>query len=159
MVMSVVGVMFAPDQRRAAGELLRVCRPGGTIALASWTPESFVGEMFRLVTAVAPPPPGLAPPMRWGTEEGLRGLLGEGVRSVAHERCVYTFRHPSAESFADFFLSRFGPVERAAAALDEGGRAAFRADIAALARTRNRRGHDGPVAIPASYLQTVAQRA
>ena len=86
VVLSTFGVMFAPDQAQAAAELLRVCRPGGTIGLANWTPEGFTGQSSAIRNRYAPPPPGLAPPGRWGTEDGVRALLGEGVADVRAER-------------------------------------------------------------------------
>jgi SAM-dependent methyltransferase len=157
-VLSAVGVMFAPDQRRAAAELVRVCGAGGRIALASWTPEGFVGEMLRLVGGYVAPPAGLRPPVAWGSELRLRELLGNGATLIdAHER-VYTFRYRSAAEFADFFLANYGPTERAAAALDETGREAFRADLTALAATRSRLPAGGSVAIPATYLEALAVR-
>jgi SAM-dependent methyltransferase len=158
-VLSVVGVMFAPDQEQAAAELLRVCRPGGTIALASWTPHGFIGDLLRTVARHAPPPPGLRPPVQWGNAIRLSELLGDRVRRMrAHER-VHTFRHRSAEDFAEFFLTNYGPTERAAAGLDEDGRAALRAGLAALAATASRLPAGGPVAIDATYLETIAERA
>jgi SAM-dependent methyltransferase len=158
-VLSVVGVMFAPDQERAASELLRVCRPGGTIALASWTPEGFIGDLLRAVVRYAPPPPGVRPPVEWGSAPRLTELLGDGVsRMATHER-VRTFRHRSAEDFADFFLTNYGPTERAAAGLDDDGRAAMRADLVALAGEASRLPAGGPVAIDATYLQAIAVRA
>jgi ubiquinone/menaquinone biosynthesis C-methylase UbiE len=158
-VTSAIGVMFAADHAQAASEILRVCRPGGTIALASWTPESFVGEMFRMVAAHVPPPAGLNPPMRWGTEEGLAELLGEAVSRIAHERRVYTFRFRTAEHFVDLFLAKYGPTHRALAALDADGRRAFREDFVDLVSRHDRRRGNGPVAVPASYLESVARRA
>jgi SAM-dependent methyltransferase len=158
-VVSVVGVMFAPNQERAAAELSRVCRPGGTIALAAWTPGGFVGDMLRLVRRYAPPPPGLRPPVEWGNVARLRELLGGRAARIETQERVHTFRHRSAEEFADFFLANYGPTERVAAGLDEGGRAAFHADLAALAADANRLPAGGPVAIPASYLEVIASRA
>jgi ubiquinone/menaquinone biosynthesis C-methylase UbiE len=158
-VLSVVGVMFAPDQEQAAADLLRVCRPGGRIALASWTPDAFIGDLLRVVTHYAPPPPGVRPPVDWGSAIRVTELLGDGVsRMRAHER-VHTFRHRSAEEFADFFLTNYGPTERAAAGLDDDGRAAMRVDLAALAGTASRLPAGGPVAIDAAYLETIAVRA
>ena len=89
--------MFAPDHSRAAAELLRVCRPGGTIALASWTPEGFIGELFRTVSAYVPPPAGVQSPLLWGTEGHLRELVGEGIASLEVMERTFTFRFPSAE--------------------------------------------------------------
>jgi SAM-dependent methyltransferase len=158
-VVSVVGVMFAPDQERAAAELLRVCRSGGKIALASWTPEGFIGDMLRLVGRYVPPPAGVRPPVEWGTAARLRELLGDGITGIEAVERVHTFRHRSADEFADFFLVNYGPTERAAATLDEAGSAALRADLAALAGAASRLPAGGPVAIPATYLEAVAVRA
>src|SRR4051794_11361404 len=96
---SVFGSMFAPDHERTAAELLRVTRPGGTIALASWTPGGFIGGLFRTVGAHCPPPAGVQSPLLWGTEGHLRDLLGDGVTSLAAEERTFTFRFPSAEAF------------------------------------------------------------
>ena len=156
-VLSVVGVMFAPNQERAAAELLRVCRPGGTIALASWTPDGFIGDLLRVVTRYAPPPPGVRPAVEWGSRARLRELL-DGVSALDMEERVYTFRHRSAEAFADFFLVKYGPTERAAANLDDAGREAMRQDLVALATQKSRLPAGGPVAIPSAYLEAVAVR-
>jgi ubiquinone/menaquinone biosynthesis C-methylase UbiE len=156
-VLSVVGVMFAPNQERAAAELLRVCRPGGTIALASWTPEGFIGDLLRVVTRYAPPPPGVRPAVEWGSRARLRELL-DGVSALDMEERAYTFRHRSAEDFADFFLVNYGPTERAAANLDDAGREALRQDLVALATEKSRLPAGGPVAIPAAYLEAIAVR-
>jgi SAM-dependent methyltransferase len=158
-VLSVVGVMFAPDQERAAAELLRVCRPEGTIALASWTPEGFVGDLLRVVKQYAPPPAGVRPPVEWGSRTRLEELLGNGVTQIETCELVYTFRHSSAEAFADFFLTNYGPTERAAAALDDQRRAELRTDLARLAADASTLPAGGPVAIPATYLEAVAVRA
>jgi len=157
-VISVFGVMFAPDQKRAAEELLRVTRPGGTIALASWTPTGFIGEMFRTVGAHVTPPAGLDSPMLWGTEPRLRELLGHGIESLdVHER-IYTFRSPSAQAFVDFFRAWYGPTAKAFAALDDQGRDALEADLVALAESHNRLA-GGAIAIPAAYTEAVAIRS
>jgi SAM-dependent methyltransferase len=158
-VVSGVGVMFAPDQRRAAGELLRVCRPGGTIALANWTPEGFIGELLRTVGAHVPPPPGVTAPTLWGSEEHVRGLLGDGVTTLRMTRRDYTFRALSPEDFTTFFRTNYGPTRAAFGALDPAGQDALAADIAALVRRFDRHGGDGPVAAPGEYLEVVATRA
>lgn len=158
-VISSVGVMFAPDQARAAAELLRVCRPGGTIALASWAPDGFIGDLFRTTAKHVPPPPGLASPMRWGTEDGVRELLGAGVSELRAERRTYDFRFSSAEEFVDFFRTHYGPTLKAFEALDEAGRAALEGDLVALVRGADRLGDGGAVAIPSTYVEIVATRA
>jgi SAM-dependent methyltransferase len=158
-VLSVVGVMFAPDQEQAATELLRVCRPGGTIALASWTPEGFIGDLLRTVTRYAPPPPGVRPAVEWGSAIRLTELLGEGASRMAARERVHTFRHRSAEEFADFFMTNYGPTERVAAGLDASARDAMRVDLEALAAGASRPPAGGAVAIDATYLEAIAVRA
>jgi len=158
-VVSAVGVMFAPDQPAVARELLRVTRAGGTIALANWTPEGFVGGLLRTIGAHVPPPPGLAPPTMWGTEEHVRDLLGDGVASLRATRRDYTFRFLSPEDFTGFFRAYYGPTLAAFEALDPAGRDALAADIGDLVRRFDRAGGDGPVAITGEYLEVVATRA
>ena len=158
-VVSAVGVMFAPDHQRAASELLRVCRPGGTIALANWAPDSFIGELFRTTAQHVPPPAGLQPPGLWGTEDHVRTLFGDGVSDLRAERRTYTFRYRSPEHFVDFFRTWYGPTHKAFAALDEGGREALAADLAALVARSDRLAGENAVAVPADYLEIVATRA
>jgi SAM-dependent methyltransferase len=157
-VVSVVGVMFAPDHGRSADEMLRVCRPGGTIALANWTPEGFIGGLFRTIGAYVPAPAGVMPPPLWGTEEHVRDLIGTGVREIEMRRREYTFRFESPGHFTAFFRENYGPMAVAFASLDPVGRDALAADIDALVRRFDRLGGDGPVAIPAEYLEVVATR-
>lgn len=157
VVLSTFGVMFAPDQARAAAELLRVCRPGGTIGLASWTPEGFSGQASAIRNRYAPPPPGLAPPGRWGTEDGVRALLGEGVADVRAERHVFVYRFPSPQAWLAFMRTHFGPTVRTFAALDAAGQAAYAAELLALIDRFNR-ADDGTAVIPSEYLEVVATR-
>jgi len=158
-VISVVGVMFAPDHERAAAELVRVCRPGGTITLASWTPEGFIGGLLKTVGKHVPPPAGVRPPTLWGDEDHLRGLIGAQVDELRTERRSYSFRYRSPEHFVDFFEAYYGPTHKAFAALDDQGRAALRTDIVELVRSYDRLGDGAPVAITAEYLQAVGTRA
>ena len=158
-VLSVVGVMFAPNQEQAAAELVRVCRPGATIALASWTPAGFIGELLLLVSRYASLPPGVRAPVEWGEPIRLTELLGDGVGRLRTRERVHTFRHRSAGDFADFFLTNYGPTERAAAGLDPSAREAMRVDLEALAARASRLPAGGPVAIDATYLETIAVRA
>ena len=156
-VTSVFGAMFAPDHAKAAAELLRVCRPGGTIALASWTPEGFIGELFRTVGAHVPPPAGVRSPMLWGTEAHLRELFGDSLASLETEERTFTFRFESAEEFVDFFRTWYGPTLKAFAALEGAARDALEDDLLALARRSDRLGGgSGAIAIPASYIEAVA---
>ena len=157
-VVSALGVMFAPDHQAAAAELLRTCRPGGTIALASWTPDGFIGGLFATVGAHVPPPAGVQPPSLWGTDTHVRGLLGDGVRDMWVARRGYTFRYRSPEHFVDHFRTYYGPVFTAFAALDEAGQRALADDLAALARSFNRLDGDDAVALTADYLEVVATR-
>ena len=158
-VISVVGVMFAPDQSAAATELLTVCRPGGTIALASWTPEGFIGGLLRTVGAHVPPPAGLKPPTRWGTEDGVRELLGDGVEDVWIRRRTFRWRFASPSAFTTFFRTLYGPTVAAFSALDDAGQARLAADIDALIVQYAPEGAGGgPVTIPADYLEVVARR-
>src|SRR5215203_1837856 len=108
-VTSVFGSMFAPDHRKAAAELLRVTRPGGTIALASWTPTGLIGDLFRTTGAHVPPPAGVASPMLWGTEAHLRELFGDGIASLEVTERTYTWRFPAAEDFVAFVREWYGP--------------------------------------------------
>lgn len=112
VVMSCVGVMFAPHHEAAAGELLRVTRPGGRIGLASWTPEGFIGQMFGVMRPYAPPPPaGAQPPPLWGREEHVLGLLADGVEDVtAERRTVRVDRFATCEEFRDYFKTNYGPT-------------------------------------------------
>jgi ubiquinone/menaquinone biosynthesis C-methylase UbiE len=157
-VLSIYGVMFAPDHRRAASELARVCRPGGRIALASWTPDGFIGETFRVFSRHLPPAPGLQPPVRWGDEAYLDTLFEPVAASVTHHRRTAVFRFRSAEENVDFFRTYYGPTLRAFESLDPGPREALRNDLLDLARRYDRNGGTGPVAIGADYLETVIVR-
>jgi ubiquinone/menaquinone biosynthesis C-methylase UbiE len=156
-VLSTVGVMFAPDQEKAASELMRVTRPGGKIGLASWTPDGFIGEMFRTVAKHVPPPAGIKPPPLWGTEERVLELLGEGISSLRAERRSYAFRFLSAEHLIETFRTYYGPVHKAFASLDAAGRDAFESDLRELLHRRNTSG-DGTLIVPADYLEVVAVR-
>jgi SAM-dependent methyltransferase len=154
-VLSCVGVMFTPDQERAAAELVRVCRPGGTIALANWTPTGFVGGMFRTVSKHVPPPAGLKPPGLWGTEQRLDELFAGALSELRVERRHFVFRFRSVDDFVEFFRARYGPVTKAFEALDDAGREHLHADLGALVAAYDRGG--GPsVAIPSEYLEVIA---
>ena len=155
-VTSVFGSMFAPDHAQAAAELVRVCRPGGTIALASWTPDSFIGELFRTVGAHVPPPAGVQSPMLWGTEAHLRELFGDAIASLETEERTFTFRFTSAEEFVLFFRTWYGPTLKAFAALEADARDALEQDLVALARRFDRLAGAGAIAIPSTYIEAVA---
>jgi SAM-dependent methyltransferase len=155
VVLSTIGVMFCPDQEKAASELLRVCRSGGKIGLASWTPDSYTGQMLKTVGKHVPPPPGIKPPSLWGTEERMQELFGGGVSSLEATRRTYNFRYPSPEHFVAWFRDYYGPTVRAFAALDEAGQEALARDLEALIDERNV-ADDGTMVVPSDYLEVVA---
>jgi len=155
-VTSVFGSMFAPDHARAAAELARVCRPGGTIALASWTPDGFIGELFRTVASHVTPPPGVDSPMLWGTEDHLQELFDGRIASLDVTERTFTFRFGSADELVDFFRTWYGPTVKAFAALDTDGRAALRRDLVELAQRHDRLGGGDAIAIPATYTEAIA---
>ena len=150
---SVVGSMFAPDHERAAAELARVTRPGGTIALASWTPDSFIGAMFRTIAAYVPPPTGVPSPLQWGDESYLNGLFGTQV-DWTHRLRTFTFRFTSAAEYVDRFVTYYGPTLKASEALG-GKHTALKAALHELALSWNRLPENGPIAVPATYLESV----
>lgn len=157
-VLSTLGVMFAPDQDKTASELLRVCRSGGRIGLANWTPDSFVGQMFKVIGRHVPPPPGVRSPALWGTKERLGELLGEGVSSVQVTRRQFVFRYTSPTQWLEAFRTYYGPMVRAFAALDSDRQRQLTEDLLDLAGSMNRAA--GPVmAVPSDYLEVVAIRA
>lgn len=158
VVLSTFGVQFAPDQPRAASELLRVCRPGGRVALASWTPDGFVGRLFRTVGAHAPPPPGLASPALWGTEARLGALFGAGAGALRVAVRHFTFRYLSPAHFVEVFRTWYGPIHRAFQSLPPDGQAALERDLLALLEASNT-ARDGSLAVPGAYLEAVLTRA
>jgi ubiquinone/menaquinone biosynthesis C-methylase UbiE len=157
-VLSTVGVMFAPNQPRAAHELVRVCRPAGRIGLANWTPEGWVGDMLRTVGRYVPPPAGVQPATRWGTEAGVRELLGDGISSLQTSRQKFVWRFASAEQFLDLFRRYYGPVLKAFSALDELGQAALASELLAGVE-RYAIESQGTLLVPAEYLEVVAYKA
>ena len=156
VVLSTFGVMFAPDHDKSSAEMLRVCRPGGRIGLASWTPQGFLGGLFRTVGKQVPPPAGVRSPLLWGTPDHLQGLFSNAT-SVAHTTRTFAFRYRSPEHFVDVFRTFYGPVHKAFLALDANGQAALEADMIALLRASDRGGAAGLV-VPAEYLETVIVR-
>ena len=158
VALSTYGVMFAPDQARAAAELLRVVKSGGRIGLANWTPDGFVGELFRVIGRFVPPPAGLASPAAWGTAARLAELFGPGATSIHAERRQYVFRYLSPDHWIQVFRAYYGPVRKAYDALDRAGQQALDHALRALCEKYNRGGSDSLV-VPADYLEVVIRRA
>ncbi len=157
-VTSTFGGMFSPDQGRTAAELIRVCRRGGRIGLANWTPDGFVGQMFDIVGAHVPPPPGLRGPALWGTEARLAALFGTEARNIHAHRREFTFRYRSTGHWLEVFRTWFGPVQRAFAALAPEGQFALAADLAGLVERFNV-ARDGTMVVPGAYLEVVITKA
>jgi ubiquinone/menaquinone biosynthesis C-methylase UbiE len=158
VVLSTFGVMFAPDQDRAARELVRVCRHGGRIGLASWTPDSFIGQVFRVLAAHVPPPPGLRGPSQWGTEERLGELFAGEAREVRAVRRDFTFRYRSPAHWVEVFRTWYGPIHRAFAALAPEGQGALASELESLIDRLNV-ARDGTMVVPSPYLEAVIARA
>jgi ubiquinone/menaquinone biosynthesis C-methylase UbiE len=158
VVLSTFGVMFTPDQQRAAAELARVCRSGGRIGLASWTPEGFIGRVFKVIGKHVPPPAGVRPPSQWGTEERLVELLGAEARRIRTEQRDYVFRYRSPAHWIEVFRTWYGPIHRAFEALPPDGAAALERDLTALLEDGNA-ATDGTLAVPSAYLEAVITRA
>lgn len=154
-VISIFGVMFAPNHPRAAAELVRVCKPGGCIALASWVPDGYVGETFRALGRCLPPMPGLIPPIRWGEEEYLKSLFGDSIASIRSQRRTTVFRFCSAEENVDFFRTHYGPALKAFEAIAPPERDSLRAELVELSKRYDRNGGKGPIAIVGEYLESV----
>ena len=154
-VLSTFGVMFTPDQERAAAEMARVLRPGGRIGLANWTPDGFIGQLFRVIGRHVPPPPGVRAPSLWGTEARLAELF-PGHR-IATARRVFNFRYASPEHWIEIFRTYYGPTNRAFAALDAPGQAALESEIHDLL-TRLNRGGSETLIVPSEYLETVVTK-
>lgn len=158
VVLSTFGVMFTPDQQRAASEMARVCRPGGKIGLANWTPESFIGQLFKAIGKHVPPPPGLRPPALWGTEVRLAELFGESAASIDLQRRNFVFRYRSPAHWLEVFRTYYGPTKRAFEALDAQGGKELEKEILALLNKGNRSG-DGTLVLPSEYAEVVIVRA
>jgi ubiquinone/menaquinone biosynthesis C-methylase UbiE len=157
LTLSTVGVMFAPDHRRAADELVRVTAPGGKIALASWTPSGMIGQLFKTVSTWAPPPAGVRPATLWGTSEHLADIFGDRVEWVSLTKRHYVFRYHSPAHFSEWFRQFYGPITRLTGSLSDGDVDQFSEDLADVARQYNR-AEDGTVAAPAEYLEAVGIR-
>jgi len=158
VVLSSFGVMFAPDHERAAGELLRVCRGGGRIGLANWTPRGFVGQLFRVMGRHVPPPPGLTPPSRWGSAEYLEALFGGSAAEIHVTPRDFVFRYLSPAHWIDVFRTWYGPVHKAFASLSADAQRRLEDDLTALIGAFNTSG-DSTVVIPSEYVEVVIVRS
>lgn len=159
VTMSIYGAMFAPDQERTASELLRVTNSGGRIGMANWVPDSGVGEMFlTIVKHTGGPPPGMVPPVLWGTEDRLRELFGDGIAELRTERLKARMTFRSADHYLDFFRTYFGPIKTAYEQVGPAGEAALTNDLRAFLEGANVAGDDALVLEP-EYLQVIATRA
>lgn len=154
VVASSLGAMFTPDHARTASEMLRVCRSGGKIGLASWTPDGFIGELFKTIGRHVPPPAGLKSPALWGTRSHLIELFGPASADIAVQTREFTFRYRSPEHWIEVFRTKYGPVLKAFDALDAAGKASLAADLEALIARFNR-ATDGTMVAPALYLEAV----
>lgn len=157
VVSSVFGSMFAPNQELTAGELARVCRPGGRIGIVAHTPEGFIGNLFKTNAKHVPPPAGLRSPIQWGTEERLRELFGDAIAELRVEKRHYVFRDRSPEHYIEYWRQYYGPTLNAFEAVGDAGRAAFEADLLDLIARFNT-ADDGTMVVPSEYLETVIVR-
>jgi SAM-dependent methyltransferase len=154
VVVSTFGVMFTADQERAAAELLRVCKPGGKIGLANWTPDGFIGQLFKVIGKHVPPPAGVKSPALWGTRARLAELFEAGASSVKSSQRTFAFRYRSPQHWLDVFKTYYGPLLKAFGALDSAGQAAFERDVTALIARFNV-ADDGTMVVPSEYLEVV----
>jgi ubiquinone/menaquinone biosynthesis C-methylase UbiE len=154
VVLSTFGVMFTPNQDRAAAELLRVCKPKGQIGLANWTPDGFIGQVFKTLGKYLPPPAGARSPALWGTRARLSEMFDTGAASIKAESRLFNFRYRSAEHFLDVFKTFYGPVLKAFAALEPAKREELHNDLHALIVRMNRAG-SGSLVVPSEYLEVV----
>lgn len=157
VVMSTFGVMFTPNQERAAGELLRVCRRGGKIGLANWTPDGFIGHLFKTIGRHVAPPPGARSPALWGTQARLAELFDPDCATVEATHRTFVFRYRSPDHWLDVFKTYYGPVLKAFAALAPPKKKSLEDDLRTLVERFNRSG-DTTVILPSSYLEIVGTR-
>jgi ubiquinone/menaquinone biosynthesis C-methylase UbiE len=156
IVLSTFGVMFTPNQERAANEMMRVCRPGGKIGMANWTPEGFIGSLFKTIGKYVAPAPGMKSPALWGSRAHLDTLFGSNA-SVATERRNFVFRYKSPHHWVEIFRTYYGPIVKAFAAIAPQAREALEADLYALLDKFNVAA-DGTLVIPGEYLEVVVTR-
>lgn len=156
VVVSVFGVMFAPDQHRAANELLRVTKSGGRIGIVSWMPEDFGGDFFRVHGKYLPPPPGAAPPVRWGTESVIREMFGSRVESLTFEKIAFNQYYRSEAHALEMFRAYFGPTRKVLESLEPARHAEFEADVLEVFRRYNR-AKDGTAALESRCMKVTAR--
>ncbi len=158
VVVSMFGAMFAPRPELVAAELVRVCRLGGTIAMANWTPAGFADQVLRTVARYVPPPPGVAPPSQWGDKAVVGERLRDGIADLQMTKRICPIRYPFPPAeVVEFFSVHFGPVNRALAVLDEDGQASLQRDLEQLWSEHNR-AQDNSTHIAAEYLEVIATR-
>jgi len=158
IVVSTFGVMFTPDQDRAAAEMIRVCRHGGKIGLANWTPEGFIGQLFKTIGKHMPPPPGAKSPALWGTRARIEELFEPHAAAIETAQRHFVFRYRSAEHWLDVFRTYYGPVLKTFAALEPPARSALERDLLSLAGRFNR-SQDDAMVVPSEYLEVVVTRS
>src|SRR5690349_11862742 len=157
VALSTYGAMFTPDHTKPAREMLRVVRPGGRIGLANWTPEGFIGQLFKVIGTFIPAPMGLKSPALWGTEPHIVELFGSQARDIRTVRKHFNFRYRSAQHWLQMFRDYYGPTYKAFAALNASGQEALAKDIIALLEKRNVAGPSSLV-VPGEYLEVVIER-
>jgi ubiquinone/menaquinone biosynthesis C-methylase UbiE len=157
MVVSTFGVMFTPDQHKSANELMRVCKAGGKIAMANWTPESFIGALFRTLSRHVPPPPGVQSPAQWGSEGWLAERFSTAARDIVVTRKNFNLRYPSPQHFVNFFRTYYGPVHKAFLALDEAQQAVLEKDILDLVNRFNV-ATDSSMIVPSEYAEVIVTK-
>ncbi len=153
-VVSTFGVMFTPNQDKAAAEMARVCKPGGKIGLANWTPAGFIGQLFKTLGKYLPPPAGVKSPALWGTQARLEEMFGKSAATIIAKPRMFNFRYRSAEHFVDFFKTYYGPMLKAFGALDAAKQKSLHGDLIALIDSLNT-AKDGTMVVPAEYLEVV----
>jgi ubiquinone/menaquinone biosynthesis C-methylase UbiE len=158
VVLSTFGAMFSPDHRGTAGQLLRVTKPGGRIGLANWTPDGFIGQLFRVIGGFVPPPSGLASPAEWGKETRIVELFGPYAQDIRAQTKQFNFNYRSAEHWIEVFRTFYGPANKAFAALDAAKQRSLHTEITALLERLNRGGRRSLV-VPSDYLEVVITKA
>jgi SAM-dependent methyltransferase len=157
-VISTFGVMFTPNQDKAAAELARVCKPGGRIGLANWTPEGFIGQVFKTIGRYIPPAPGVKSPALWGTRARLEELFGRHASVIRASNRDFVFRYRSPGHWIEVFRTFYGPMNKTFGALDAGKQAAFTEDLLQLMNTLNCSG-DRTLVLPSEYLEIIIDQA